>query len=138
MKYCFGILISVFCFVLPARAEMIELSIQEAMSSQLAKESLTSDIAFSFGKENVSGKEIGTWVSNKKTNKVGKGKKESCFRAFVSAMISLQNRALKEGGSKVVKIHSFYKKVPFYSDTYFKCDVGHIMSGVALRGTVVE
>ena len=137
MRFIIFVFICLFCTT-SAHATMVELPIEEVMSSRLAKQNLTSDIQFHFGKQRQNGKEIGTWVSNKKTNKVGKGTKESCYRAFVSAMISLQNRALKENGSKVVNIHSYYKKVPFYSDEYFKCEVGNIMSGVALRGTVLE
>lgn len=137
MKFCIFTFIS-FLFIKIACAEIVELPISEAMSSNVVQTNLSSEVTFHFGKNNTQGKEIGTWVSNKKTNKVGKSIKESCYRAFASAIISLQARAIKENANKVAKIHSYYKKVPFYSNEYFRCDVGNIMSGVALRGTVMK
>ena len=119
-------------------AGTVHLSIEDALNSELAQEKLDPSIRMSFGKGPAQGREIGTWVSNKKTNNVGKSIEKSCQRAFISALISLQDRARVEGGSQITNIHSYYKKVPFWSDTEFYCEEGHIMSGVALRGTVVK
>ena len=119
-------------------ARTVYLSIEDALSADLAQASLDPDIKMSFGKGEISGEEMGTWVSNKKTNNVRKGVEASCQRAFVSALISLQHRARSEGGTQIVNIHSYYKKIPFWSDTEFHCEEGRIMSGVALRGTVVK
>lgn len=119
-------------------AGMVNLPIKEQLNSKLAKEKLNPNIELSFGKKSVKGKTIGTWTSNKKTNNVGKSIPNSCGRAFTSALISLQARAVKEGGNAVVNIHSYYKKNPYWSNTEFQCMEGHIMSGVALRGTVIK
>ena len=51
---------------------------------------------------------FGTFVSNKKTNGWGKAPDTSCSWVFMSAIKSLQQRAMVEGGNAVVNIHSFY------------------------------
>src|SRR3546814_2235229 len=52
---------------------------------------------------------FGTFTSNKKTNFFNKSDKAGCERAFASAMLSLRDRALKEGGDAVIDIHSVYR-----------------------------
>ena len=79
----------------------------------------------------------GFFISNRKTNGVFKTFESSCTRAFLSAIISLQERAVKEGGNAVINIHSFYKKKEMFSEEVFECHEGNIMSGVALKGRVV-
>src|SRR3546814_1109276 len=76
--------------------------------------------------------------SNKKTNFFNKSDKAGCERAFASAMLSLRDRALKEGGDAVIDIHSVYKGDEFKSATEYECGAGTIMGGVAPRGTVVK
>ncbi|MBO7066805.1 MAG: excinuclease ABC subunit A, partial [Alphaproteobacteria bacterium] len=73
-----------------------------------------------------------------KTNSSNKDASEACQIAFLSAVKSLQDRAVREGGNAVVNIHSFYNKIPEWSDTTYHCEDGHLMSGVALRGTVIK
>jgi uncharacterized protein YbjQ (UPF0145 family) len=53
-------------------------------------------------------------------------------------MISLQDRAIAEGGNAVVNIRSFYKKRDFTSATEFECGAGAMVAGVALVGDVVK
>ena len=102
------------------------------------KKTLNPEIGLQFGKQDIKGKKLGTFVSNMKTNASNKYAEESCRIAFLSAVKSLQYRAEKEGGNAVVNIHSYYKKVPSWSDTTYHCEDGNLMSGVALRGTVVK
>ena len=82
-------------------------------------------------------KKIGEWTANKKTNAANKSDQEACDIAFISAVVSLQARARSEGGNAVVNITSVYKNQPFLSATEYMCGAGHIIAGVALRGTVV-
>jgi hypothetical protein len=81
---------------------------------------------------------FGTFTSNKKTNFFNKSDEEGCQRAFLSAMIALQERAIREGGNAVVEIHSYYQKEEFKSDSEYECAAGNVVVGVALRGTVVK
>ena len=115
-------------------------SVDEAMSSEDAKGLLQNDIAFHFGDGNHPAIEhtIGNWMSNKKTNAFNKSDLAACQRAFLSAMISLRDRARREGGDGVVNIVSYYKKNRVSSTTEFECGAGNVIAGVTLRGDVVK
>ncbi len=122
-----------------ARDERLKMPIAVAMESDDAKAKLGSDVKFFFGSQGAKAAQtLGTFTSNKKTNFANKSDEEGCKIAFLSAMIALRDRALREGGNAVVNIHSVYKNEPFKSDTEYECGAGKIMGGVALRGTVVK
>ena len=125
-------------FLCACGAGSLERPIQNDLNSELAKKTLNPEISLQFGKHDIKGKNLGTFVSNRKTNASNKHAEESCKIAFLSAVKSLQSRAVKEGGNAVVNIHSYYNKVPNWSDTTYNCEDGNLMSGVALRGTVVK
>lgn len=67
-----------------------------------------------------------------------KSDQKACQWAFLSAMATLQDRAIKEGGNAVVNIHSYYYKKTFSSSTEFECGAGTVMSGVTMVGDVVK
>jgi hypothetical protein len=122
-----------------ARDSHLKLPIKDALENAVAKEKLGTDVKFIFGSPGPAGaKELGTYTSNKKTNFANKSDKEGCEWAFLSAMISFKERALREGGNAVVNIHSYYKKNEFSSTTEYECGAGAIMGGVTFRGTVVK
>ena len=77
-------------------------------------------------------------TSNKKTNGFNKSDEEACQIALLSALKSFQERAVKEGGTKVVNLTGYYKKQPFNSKTQFQCGSGSLMSGVTLRGDIAK
>jgi len=83
-------------------------------------------------------KKMGEFRSNKKTNAFNKSDEEACQWAFFSAIKSLQERALKEGGNAVIDIKSNYRDREFVSATEFQCGAGAFIGGVALKGTVVK
>ena len=122
-----------------ARDERLKMPIKDAMESADAKDKLGSDVKFFFGadKPKVS-QTLGSFTSNKKTNFANKSDEEGCKIAFLSAMIALKDRALREGGNAVINIHSVYKDAKFESATEYECGAGKIMGGVALRGTVAK
>jgi uncharacterized protein YbjQ (UPF0145 family) len=121
-----------------ARDTLLKLPVKDAMEAAAAKEKLGTDVKFIFGSTPKGAKEIGTYTSNKKTNFANKSDKEGCEWAFLSAMISLKERAIAEGGNAVVNIQSYYKKNEFSSATEYECGAGAIMGGVTMRGTVVK
>jgi uncharacterized protein YbjQ (UPF0145 family) len=121
-----------------ARDTLLKLPVKDAMETAAAKEKLGTDVKFIFGSTPKGAKEIGTYTSNKKTNFANKSDKEGCEWAFLSAMISLKERAIAEGGNAVVNIQSYYKKNEFSSATEYECGAGAIMGGVTMRGTVVK
>jgi hypothetical protein len=112
---------------------MQKLSIQNALADTASNLKFDPNISVKFGDNGGSGK---LWTANKKTNTVNKGVAEGCNRAFMSAIIALQDRAKKEGKTSVVDVHSYYKKNKFSSSTQFDCESGAVMAGVALRGRV--
>ena len=127
---------------LPASARNTQLmfSYQKKMSTEEAKGKLTGEIRFYFGSQEhpAVARKIGTYVANKKTNATNKSDERACEWAFLSAMMSLQERAIREGGNAVINIQSYYKKNVINSPTEFECGAGAFVAGVALRGTVVK
>lgn len=123
-----------------ARDDAQHHSIADAMASAPFQEKLDPSIRFFWGKQAypkpVSIK--GEFVSNKKTNGVGKSDTQACEWAMLSALLTFQDRVRQEGGNAVVDIVSYYKKATFSSETQFECHSGNIMSGVALKGRVVK
>ena len=132
-------LISVFVAVrADARDDRLRLPILDAMSTPDAKAKLNGGVRFYFGpqKHAVPTRSMGEYTSNKKTNFANKSDKDACEWAFLSAAISLQDRARQLGGNAVINIRSAYKNIEFSSDTQYECGAGTFMGGVALRGEV--
>lgn len=131
-----------FTFAQPAAArdDKLTFPVAEAMSTPAAQGKLDGSVKFYFsGQPTPAAKQtFGTFTSNKKTNAFNKSDKEACDWTFLSAMIALQDRAKREGGNAVVDIHSVYKNDEFKSATEYECGAGKLMTGVALRGTVVK
>jgi uncharacterized protein YbjQ (UPF0145 family) len=123
-----------------AREDVQDFSIQDVLSQEAAKEKLSSNVKFFFGKESYPKPEqsLGTYRTNKKTNAFEKSEAEACNSAFLSAMVALEERALQEGGNAVVDIISNYDNNRTESTTTFKCGASKTMAGVALQGRVVK
>lgn len=77
-------------------------------------------------------------ISNPKTNGFGKTDEFGCRWAALSALISLQNSAKREGANAVIDIVSYYKKVEYKSAIDFECHAGALIIGVALKGTYAQ
>ena len=112
----------------------------DAINTQAAKDKLDPSIKLYFGsqKHPKIASELGEWKTNKKTNAFNKSDKEACEWVFLSAVLELQERAQKEGGNAVVGIKSNYKNIERSSEIEYMCGNGALMSGVALKGTVVK
>lgn len=123
-----------------ARDDAMVLSVQDALNSPKAKGVLDGSIAFYFGKTHHPAvvKEFGTYSTNKKTNGFGKSDVDACNWALLSALVTLQERAQKEGGNAVINIESNYKKKEKSFDSEFECHAGAFVTGVALKGDVVK
>lgn len=112
----------------------------EALATPGAREKLDPHVQLFFGNtaHPPVAQSFGVFTSNKKTNGTGKSDKEACEWAFLSAMLSLQERATKMGGDAVVNIRSYYDKHEISSETEYECGSGDLMSGVTFRGEVVK
>ena len=122
-----------------ARDTTHHFSIADAMERSDFKEALNPDVRFYFGKQAYptpvsTGPEV---VSNKKTKAFKRTDSEACEWVLLSALLSLQDRALREGANAVVDIVSYYKRKEFTSDTEYECHAGAIMAGLTLKGRVV-
>jgi uncharacterized protein YbjQ (UPF0145 family) len=124
-----------------ARDDRLMFPVVEGMEKgKSTKERIDPEIRMYFGKQKSPAVErkLGEFTANRKTNATNKTDKEACEISFVSAVLSLQQRARREGGDAVVNVHSVYKNEFRESDTEYLCGAGTFVSGVALRGTVVK
>ena len=127
---------------LPAigRDDRLMFSIKDALNTPAAQGKIDKDIALQCGDRPAaaSAKVLGEWKTNKKTNAFNKTDKEACEWAFLSAVLELQERAQKEGGTAVINIKSNYKNDERSSEEEYMCGAGGLMAGVALKGTVIK
>ncbi|MDO9224986.1 MAG: excinuclease ABC subunit A [Pseudomonadota bacterium] len=114
--------------------------LKDALEAPAAQEKLDKSIKLYFAGQPhpKTIKNLGTWPTNKKTNAFGKSDVEACNWAFLSAVLTLQERARKEGGNAVIDIKSNYRNIETASATEFMCGVGNVVAGVALKGTVAK
>ncbi|BFU61705.1 excinuclease ABC subunit A [Rodentibacter abscessus] len=113
-------------------------SIQEALNSPQAKEILDPNVKLYFGKS-ASGKVIHKGITtNPKTNALNKSDLEACQWVFLSAVKKFQERAKKEGATKVSNLVSYYKKKEYRSTSQYECHAGRSIAGVALKGDIVK
>lgn len=123
-----------------ARDDVSNYSIKDALNTADAKAKLGSDVKFYFGGQphgKVS-KSYGEVKTNKKTNAFNKSDEKACQWTFLSAMIALRDRALRDGGNAVINIKSNYRNKESSNNETFQCGSGALMAGVALMGTVVK
>ena len=124
-----------------ARDDRLMFPVAEGMEKgKSTKDRIDPDIRVYFGKQKTPAidRKMGEFTANRKTNATNKTDQEACEISFVSAVISLQQRARREGGDAVVNVHSVYKNEMRESDTEYLCGAGTFAAGVALRGTVVK
>lgn len=79
----------------------------------------------------------GVFKTSKRTSGFRKEPEQSCSHALASALISLRDRAHRQGGNAVIDLKSNVNNVEEASATEYSCLVGGIMVNVALKGTVV-
>ena len=143
MKIVVGLVVATCLLSAPeavARDTRHMFSIAEALRSSAAEQKVDQNVRLVFGDQphpKVT-KKLGTYTSNRKTNAFNKSDKEACELAFLSAILSLQERARREGGDAVVNIRSYYKKTDMSHRTKYMCGAGALMVGVAFRGDVVK
>jgi uncharacterized protein YbjQ (UPF0145 family) len=116
------------------------LPIAIAMETKDAQEKLDGSVKFYFGDQPPPQvlTNLGSDVSNRKTNAFGKSDEKACNWAFLSAMVALQTRAQQLGANAVINIVSYYNKRVMSSATEFECHAGAIIAGVALKGDFVK
>jgi hypothetical protein len=123
-----------------ARDTVLHIPLAEVLDMPEAKSKLDPNVKFYLAGQATPKvvKRYSSDVSNPKTNGFGKSDDFGCKWAALSALISLQDSAKRQGGNAVVDIVSYYKKVEYSSPTDFECHAGGLIIGVALKGTVAK
>ncbi len=116
-----------------ANDKMKNFSIKKALLDKKSNAKVDRKIRLSFGDKHHSGK---IWTAIRRTFAAGKSDEEACNRAFLSAVIALQDRAKKQRKRSVVDIYSYHKKRKYSSSRTFQCETGAMMCAVTLRGRV--
>lgn len=80
-------------------------------------------------------KTLGSAVSNKKTNGVGKSDEEACKWAALSALITFQESAKQYDANTIVNMTSYYRRNETLSSTTYECHAGAFVVGVTLKGS---
>lgn len=121
-----------------ARETFLDLPVKEALASPEAKNLLDVPFFMAGQKHATPGRTLGEYKSNKRTNAFNKSDCDACHIAFLSALISLQERARREGGNAVIGVRSVTKNKDLESATEYRCVAGTFVANVALMGTVAE
>jgi len=143
MKTLTALLSLILIFTSPlafSRDTKYMMSIQEAMESPDFKAKLDPNISFYFGDQSHPEviQRFGNFSTNKKTNAFNKSDKEACEWVLLSALLTMQDRARKEGGNAIINTASYYKKNKVESNSEYECHAGAFVAGVALTGEVVK
>jgi uncharacterized protein YbjQ (UPF0145 family) len=123
-----------------ARDTTYHLKIDGVRSDPRYGGAVPADVKFFFADQagGATSKDLGEFVTNRKTNSVGRPDEEVCRWAMISALKELAERAKAEGGDAVIGIVSYYRKNVFSSTTEYECHAGNIVAGVALKGRIVK
>ncbi len=137
----FSVLTSLVLFSSPsfARNTFHDLSVRAAAKSVMGEEKLL-NVPFYMAKQKHPAikKDLGVFKSNKRTNALNKSDEEACKITFLSAIISLQQRAQRMGADGIVDIKSITKHKSLASASKYRCAAGDIMANVVLTGRLVE
>lgn len=129
-------------FATPALAKDAwhQFSAKDAQASSLGKDKLKPGVKlYMLGEKHAKVlKRHGEFKSNKRSNGFGKSAQAACDRTFISALMALQDRALREGGNAVIDIYTITKDKKFESAEQYSCIKGGFVTNVALMGTVAD
>lgn len=137
----FSVLTATVLFSSPlfARDTFHDLSVSDAAKSVLGEEKLLKVPFYMANQKHPAiKKDLGVFKSNKRTNALNKSDEEACKIAFLSAIISLQERAQRMGADGVVDIKSITKHKKLVSASKYRCAAGDLMANVVLTGRLVE
>jgi hypothetical protein len=139
-----GVLLCALVLVLAASAAQArntshDFEVKHAAESEIGQAKLLDVPFYMLGQKHPkTGRDFGEFKSNKRTNAFNKTDQAACEIAFLSAIISLQNRALKMGADAVIDIKSISKIGDLESATKFRCAAGNVVANVVLSGRVVK
>jgi uncharacterized protein YbjQ (UPF0145 family) len=142
MKHASALALSILMTLVADTANARNTIHQYSIAEFMANSEYTSrlqGVAFYFGDQAhpAVSETFGEYRTNKKTNAFAKEDKAACEWVFLSALLSLHQRAQSLGANAVVNIRSNYKNNMVSSTTEYTCGAGALMAGVALIGDFV-
>lgn len=122
------------------RHDIVYYSVTESLNTAEAKEVIDPRIALYFGQDYIGDAKIlyEYAQTNRKTNAWGKSDFKTCTWAFLSGIVSLQNRAKTLGATKVTNIVTNYPGSAYSVPGMYECHVGQSISRVSLVGDIRE
>ena len=136
-----GTMLLIFTLASLAQAEDVQVSfpIKNAMDNPKISAKLN-NVQLFWGNQPHSAikTDFGEFKTSQRTNAFMKGREEACQWALASALVQLQERAVKEGGNAVINIKSNIKNMEVSSQEDYECLAGAMMVNVALKGNVVR
>jgi uncharacterized protein YbjQ (UPF0145 family) len=122
-----------------ARNDISNHSIEEALKHGDDAERIDPNIALVFAGQQHGEieKKLGSAEFSQKSNGFNRSDEYACQRAFLSALLNLQQEARQKGANAVVNITSHYYKESLASATHYACGSGFLMSGVTMKGDFV-
>lgn len=115
----------------------LEVSVEETVTTEIGQEKLLDIPFYMLGQEHPPvAKDFSIYKSNKRSAN-GRGHIRKCQVAFISAIISLQNRAKNMGGDGLIDVMSITGRNNLESSDKFRCLTGTKMVNVELVGRVV-
>lgn len=134
-KILLAALIATASFSVHARDEVVRVPLKEVVELGLSEGKLDGSVQFFLsGNSPKVVQRMGSDVSNKKTNSVGKNDYNGCKYVALSALISFQNSAKAIGANAVVDMVSYYKKNTVKDPVTIECHAGNIIMGATLKG----
>jgi uncharacterized protein YbjQ (UPF0145 family) len=120
----------------PARDSVLHLPLADVLSMPEAKTQLDGSVSFFLAGAPTPAVQsrLGSDVSNKKTNGVGKDDALACRWAALSALVSFQKSAKERGANAIVDLVSYYRKTEYKDAALYECHAGGVVVGVALKG----
>lgn len=118
-----------------ARDQVVTVPLKEVVDLGLAEGKLDGSVKFYLaGSSPKVSQRLGSGVSNKKTNSVGKDDVGGCKYVALSALIAFQDSAKARGANAVVDMASYYKRVEKKDPVTIECHAGNIIMGTTLKG----
>jgi len=136
-----GTMLLIFALASLAQAEDVQVSfpIKNAIENPKISSKLNNVKLFWGDQSHATVKtDFGEFKTSQRTNALMKGREEACQWALASALVQLQERAVKEGGNAVINIKSNIKNIEVSSQEDYECLAGAMMVNVALKGNVVR
>jgi len=114
--------------------------VAQAVDSKLGKSRLLEIPFYMKGQEGApeGAQLLGTWTMERASRGLLRGDKKSCDVAFLSAMIALQENAMKDGGDAIINVVSSTKGKTTESPTHYRCIAGATIVHVAVTGDVIK